>query len=325
MPTSHYFPLNYKNNSSETNLYQDLVDEQIKLFGTDVYYITRKTIKDAPLNDVIYSEYSEKIAIEVMLQNVEGFGPQSEFISKFGLRVTDEITFTMSVRRWEKESLRLKNLEVESRPNEGDLIFLPLTGDLYEIKFVEREAPFYQLGKLYFFTLTCEIADIGNDDIDTGIPEIDDIEADNDYAIEFILAEDDGQDPPQLVGNGNFTIGDKIEFYTQYIAGVDILSNPTGIKAEVSDWDGPTRRLEVINITGAWDESYYVGKASDADPVLNTTDGKYYIGSQDKDININNANAEFDDNKDIENYADEILDFSEDNPFGDHGNYVDPF
>ena len=133
MPTSHYFPLNYKNNSSETNLYQDLVDEQIKLFGTDVYYITRKTIKDAPLNDVIYSEYSEKIAIEVMLQNVEGFGPQSEFISKFGLRVTDEITFTMSVRRWEKESLRLKNLEVESRPNEGDLIFLPLTGDLYEI------------------------------------------------------------------------------------------------------------------------------------------------------------------------------------------------
>ena len=314
MPTSHYFPLNYKNNSSETNLYQDLVDEQIKLFGTDVYYITRKTIKDAPLNDVIYSEYSEKIVIEAMLQNVEGFGPQSEFISKFGLRVTDEITFSMSVRRWEKESLRLKNLEVESRPNEGDLIFFPLTGDLYEIKFVEREAPFYQLGKLYFFTLTCEIADIGNDDIDTGIPEIDDIEADNDYAIEFILT--DG-------GTGNYTIGDKVEFYDTLVMGN--LANPTGIKAEVSDWDGPTRRLEVINITGDWDESYYVGKASDADPVLSTTDGIYLIGSQDKDININNANAEFDDNKDIENYADEILDFSEDNPFGDYGNYVEPF
>ena len=317
MPTSHYFPLDYQNNASETNLYQDLVDEQIKLFGTDIYYITRKTIRDDALNQIIWSDFEEKMVIEAMLQNVEGFGNQSEFISKFGLRVTDEITFTMSVRRWEKESLRLKNLEVESRPNEGDLIFFPLTGDLYEIKFVEREAPFYQLGKLYFFTITCEIYEVGSEDIDTGIPEIDDIEADNDFATAFVLL--DG-------GTGNYTIGDKVEFYGTLIAGN--LANATGVTAEVSDWDGPTRRLELINMTGDWDSGdtdnpYYVGAASDADPVLNSTDGIYQIGTQadqDEFTDIDDANTDFDDNKYIEEAADDILLWTESNPFGEVGN-----
>jgi len=309
MPTSHYFPLYYKNDGSEQNLYQDLVDEQIRLFGSDIYYITRKTIRDQALNQIVFSEFSEKIVIEAMLQNVEGFGNQSEFISKFGLRVTDEITFTMSVRRWEQESTRLNNLEVESRPNEGDLIFFPLTGDLYEIKFVEREAPFYQLGKLYFFTMTCEIYEVGSEDIDTGIPEIDDIEADNDYAISFVLA--DG-------GTGNYYIGDKVEFYTDVVVGN--LANPTGIKGEVSDWDAPSRRLELINVTGDWDETYYVGRESGADTNVNTTDGIYQLGTQAEFTDIDDANTDFDDNKYIEEAADDILLWTEENPFGEVGN-----
>lgn len=309
MPTSHYFPLYYKNDGSEQNLYQDLVDEQIRLFGSDIYYITRKTIRDQALNQIVFSEFSEKIVIEAMLQNVEGFGNQSEFISKFGLRVTDEITFTMSVRRWEQESTRLNNLEVESRPNEGDLIFFPLTGDLYEIKFVEREAPFYQLGKLYFFTMTCEIYEVGSEDIDTGIPEIDDIEADNDYAISFILT--DG-------GTGNYYIGDKVEFYTDLVIGN--LANPTGIKGEVSDWDAPSRRLELINVTGDWDETYYVGRESGADTNVNETDGIYLLGAQAEFTDIDDANTDFDDNKYIEDAADDILLWTESNPFGEVGN-----
>ena len=309
MPTSHYFPLYYKNDGSEQNLYQDLVDEQIRLFGSDIYYITRKTIRDQALNQIVFSEFSEKIVIEAMLQNVEGFGNQSEFISKFGLRVTDEITFTMSVRRWEQESTRLNNLEVESRPNEGDLIFFPLTGDLYEIKFVEREAPFYQLGKLYFFTMTCEIYEVGSEDIDTGIPEIDDIEADNDYAISFILT--DG-------GTGNYYVGDTVEFYTDLVVGN--LTNPTGIKGEVSDWDAPSRKLELINVTGDWDETYYVGRESGADTNVNETDGIYLLGTQAEFTDIDDANTDFDDNKYIEEAADDILLWTESNPFGEVGN-----
>lgn len=309
MPTSHYFPQNYKNNSSETNLIKDLVDEQIKLFGTDIYYVNRKEYVENFTNDVVFSEYKDKILIEAMLQNVEGFGAQSEFISKFGLRVTDEITMTISARRWDQEKFRLSNLKTESRPNEGDLIYLPLTGDLYEIKFVEREMPFYQLGKIYFYTMSCEIYQVGNDDIDTGVDEIDIIESQNDYAVSFIL--DEG-------GTGNYYVGDTIEYHTlvdgNYIA--------TGITAEVAGWDEPSRTLKIINSTGAFAPGYSI--LAEGYPNQTTdTDGIYSIGSQPTTVNIDNVNSEFDDNKYIEDTADDFLDFTEVNPFGEYGNYTD--
>ena len=127
MPTSHYFPLDYQNNNSETSLIQDLVDEQIKLFGADVYYLPRKNITDGVLDEIIHSEFTSLIAIEVMLQNVQGFGDNSEFISKFGLKITDEITITVSKRRWEEEVTKLNDIKIKERPNEGDLIYFPLT------------------------------------------------------------------------------------------------------------------------------------------------------------------------------------------------------
>lgn len=308
MPTSHYFPLYYKNNSSETNLIQNLVDEQIRLFGSDIYYITRKTFTDNGLNDIVHSEFTEKIVIEAMLQNVEGFGETSEFISKFGLRVTDEITFTMSVRRWEEESIRLNNLKVPSRPNEGDLIYFPLTGDLYEIKFVERETPFYQLGQLYYFSMTCEIYEVGQDDIDTGIPEIDSIETENDYALQLVLA---------TGGTGNYYIGDKVEYHNVTTILGSTSYTPTGITAEVAEWDHPSRTIKLINVTGDYDEDYAILKKFNSDY---TSDGVWIIGPQQEFTQIDDANAEFDDNKYIEEAADDILDWSEGNPFGEYGN-----
>jgi hypothetical protein len=116
--------------------------------------------------------------IEMMLVNVEGFGAGNEFVSKFGLRITDEITFVVSRRRWEQSANPAMNLAVDGRPNEGDLIYFPLTEDTYEIKYVEREQPFFQLGKQYFYVLTAELYEQGADKFDTGIEEIDDIERD---------------------------------------------------------------------------------------------------------------------------------------------------
>jgi len=114
--------------------------------------------------------------IEMFLVNVEGFGAGAEFVSKFGLRITDEIQFVVSRRRWEQSANPALNLAVDGRPNEGDLIYFPLTEDLYEIKYVERENPFFQLGKQYFYQLTAEIYEQGADKFDTGIDEVDDIE-----------------------------------------------------------------------------------------------------------------------------------------------------
>ena len=170
-----YFP-QYGGNTTEQNLVQDLVDEQIKLFGCDVFYVPRVSIKDKSLGEVIQSEFNQSYMIEMMLINVEGFGAGSEFVSKFGLRITDEITFVVSRRRWEQSANPALNLAVDGRPNEGDLIYFPLTEDIYEIKFVEREQPFFQLGKQYFYILTAELYEQGADKFDTGIDEIDDIE-----------------------------------------------------------------------------------------------------------------------------------------------------
>ena len=170
-----YFP-QHGGVATEQNLVQDLVDEQIKLFGSDVFYIPRVHLKDQTLGEIIQSEFNQSYMIEMFLVNVEGFGAGAEFVSKFGLRITDEITFVVSRRRWEQSANPALNLAVDGRPNEGDLIYFPLTEDLYEIKYVERENPFFQLGKQYFYQLTAEIYEQGADKFDTGIDEIDDVE-----------------------------------------------------------------------------------------------------------------------------------------------------
>jgi len=131
-----YFP-QHGGVATEQNLVQDLVDEQIKLFGSDVFYIPRVHLKDKTLGEVIQSEFNQSYMIEMFLVNVEGFGAGAEFVSKFGLRITDEITFVVSRRRWEQSANPALNLAVDGRPNEGDLIYFPMTEDLYEVKYVE--------------------------------------------------------------------------------------------------------------------------------------------------------------------------------------------
>lgn len=173
-----YFP-QYGGISTEQNLVQDLVDEQIKLFGSDVFYIPRTMLRDKTLGEVVHSEFNQAYMVEMLLVNVEGFGAPSEFISQFGVRVTDEIKFVLSKRRWEQSLVPTLSLNITDRPNEGDLIYFPLTENAYEIKFVERETPFYQLGKLYYYEITAEIYEQGADEFDTGIEEIDEIELDN--------------------------------------------------------------------------------------------------------------------------------------------------
>jgi hypothetical protein len=96
MPTSPYFPTYYQGHPGEQNFAQDLADEQIKLFGTDIYYLPRTILKDNTLDDIIYSKYQSQFQVEMLLQNVEGFGSPSEFISKFGIRITDEVKFIVS-------------------------------------------------------------------------------------------------------------------------------------------------------------------------------------------------------------------------------------
>ena len=290
---SIYFP-QHGGVNTEQNLIQSLVDEQIKLFGSDVYYLPRKMIKDVALNDVLYSEFTTQYMIEMLLINVEGFGSPSEFISKFGLRITDEITMVVSQNRWSQVFQEFADITtVDGRPNEGDLIYLPLTQDLYEIKFVEREAPFYQLGKNYIYTMTAEIYELGNDEFETGIEEIDVIE--EVFAPSITLA----MDPDAT---------------THYSLGETVTGGTTGTTAEVSFWDRDNHELKLINRTG------------------NFTPGETITGAESGTVqdsvtvdNLTLENVQYADNKYIETEGNDLLDFTEVNPFGEYGNVTGEF
>jgi hypothetical protein len=292
MPTSPYFPSYYGGTTGEQGLVQDLVDEQIKLFGTDIYYLPRTLITDGVLDDVIYNKFESQFQVEMLLQNVEGFGSPSEFISKFGLRITNEVRFVVSQRRWE-EAAAGYNLTVPGRPNEGDLLYFPLTEDVYEIKFVEREDPFYQLGKIYFYTMTAEIYEYGSDDISTGVAEIDEIETLFSNAIALTLS---------VGGTGTFQVGETVTGST------------TGTEAEVKSWDDSTRIMQVINRIG----TFSTGEAITG----NTSSAVWVVGTFDT---LNNTNSEYDQNRVIEDAADNIIDWTEGNPFGEAGNFMDSF
>ena len=371
MPTSSYFPTYYQGHSGEQGLVQDLVDEQIKLFGTDIYYIPKIVLQDSTLDEVRYTKYQEQFQIEMLLQNVMGFGDNSEFISKFGLRITDEIIFRVSTRRWDEEVAdHSPNLTVTSRPNEGDLLYFPLTKDIYEIKFVGKEEPFFQFGKIQFYAITAEIYEVGSDDFDTGVTEIDAIEQLFDNAIKLVM------DPG---GAGDFTVGEEVvgdEFLakatsaitgdavsgitisdggahykvatppsvtitggggtgatatatvssTGIVNGITITSagsgytsaptitidySPKDNRAEVKSWDSTTRALSVINRTGTF---------TTAEVITGLTSGAKW--SPETFDTLNNVNSNYDQNRQIENDADNIVDWSEGNPFGEFGNFT---
>lgn len=291
MPTSHYFPQRYKGFSGEQNLYQDLVDEQIKLFGTDIYYIPRIVLQDSTLDEVRYSKFEEQFQVEMLLQNVTGFGDNSEFISKFGLRITDEVIFRVSTRRWE-ESVRdfNPNLVVTSRPNEGDLLYFPLTKDIYEIKYVGKEEPYYQFGKIQFYAITAEIYEVGQDDFDTGVADIDEIEEIFSNSISLNL--DEG-------GSLNFQTGETVT------------GSSSSSTAEVKSWDTTSRVLQVYNRNGTFVEGESLtGSESGASWTIGTFD------------TLNNVSSSYDQNRQIENEADDIIDWTEGNPFGEVGNFT---
>ena len=291
MPTSPYFPTYYAGDAGEQTLYQDLVDEQIKMFGTDIYYLPRTILKDNTLDDIVFNKYQDEFQVEMLLQNVEGFGDGAEFVSQFGVRITDEVVFRVSSRRWD-EAVAANNptLTVTNRPNEGDLLYFPLTKDLYEIKFVQQEIPFYQFGKLQFYTMTCELYQYGSDDISTGVAEIDQLETIFSSAIALTMG---------VGGTGDFTVGEKVTGAT------------SGSEAEVKSWDNSTRIIQVINRTGtfATGESL-TGDSSSAVWVVSTFD------------TLQDTNSEYDDNRAIEDAADNIIDWSEGNPFGEFGNFT---
>jgi len=172
MATNFYF--NNFDSSSEQFLIEDLVIESIKIYGHDVIYLPREIVnRDFVFNEDGISKFEDNYMIEMYIKNVDGFEGEQDFMSKFGLEIRDQITFSVSIRRFADE---IAVNETSLRPNEGDLIFFPLTSSFYEIKFVEHEAIYYQLGDLQIYDLKCELYEYSGEEFNTGSDLLDQIE-----------------------------------------------------------------------------------------------------------------------------------------------------
>ena len=170
---------------SEQRLTQDLINEHLKMFGVEVTYIPRKFVgTDNILNEVESSKFDDNFAIEAYVNTYEGYGGQGDVLTKFGMSIRDEVTLTVSKERFEDFIAPFmaglddgpggnEEIILATRPREGDLVYFPLGERLFEVKFVEHEDPFYQLGKNYVYQLKCELFEYEDEIIDTSISVID--------------------------------------------------------------------------------------------------------------------------------------------------------
>lgn len=171
MTRNVYFSHGTKN---EQYLLEDIILESISIYGTDFYYIPRSLVaKDEILGEDRLSHFKTAYPIEMYLETVDGFDGAGAFIQKFGLMMEQSATLTVARRRWEQLVGRYGQTQLPNRPCEGDLLYFPLTNGLFEIKFVQHQDPFYQLGKLYVYKLQVELFQYASERIDTGLKEID--------------------------------------------------------------------------------------------------------------------------------------------------------
>jgi len=172
-------PFFQQGSTSEQNLVQDLINEQLRMYGVEIHYLPRKYMNEKTiLREVVQSVFDDSYPLEAYVDNFDGYAENPTLLSKFGIEQTNEVTLVISRERWETYIQPLlkneSNVKLTTRPKEGDLVYFPLGDRLFEIKYVEHEKPFYQLKKNYVYTLKCELFRYEDEVIDTGVSEIDD-------------------------------------------------------------------------------------------------------------------------------------------------------
>ena len=172
-------PFFLNNSKQEQNLIQSLVNEQLQMYGIEIFYIPRRYVtKNTVIKEVIQSEFTDAYPLEAYLDSYDGYGGQGTLLSKFGIQEQDDLKLIISRDRYERYITPLikniANIELASRPKEGDLVYFPLGDRLFEINYVEHEQPFYQLQKNYVYTLSLQLYRYDDEVIDTGVDTIDD-------------------------------------------------------------------------------------------------------------------------------------------------------
>jgi hypothetical protein len=288
MATSVYFNNYSVGVINEQRLLEDLITESIHIMGHDCYYIPRDSYNgdDEIYGETINAKFSRAYTMEMYIANVEGYEGDGDFFSKFGLEIRDTSNFVLSRKTFNKYIPS----NIAARPREGDLIYVPVMHKIFEIKFVEEELLFFSIGKRnpYMYELRCELFRFSDENFDTGVEEIDDVESDNSYTIELALG----------TGTGNYQSGELV------YQGANVASSTT--KAYVTNYEPTTKKITLHNIVGTFATATNLrGATSNAVYVVTSTDvlGDYVFYDQS-------------DNKNFQNEAALFIDLSEINPFG---------
>ncbi len=261
----------------------------------EIYYLPRSMIhRDDFFGEAPYSRFSTFKMIEMYMDTTTAFEGGDTF-TKFGFEIRDSVKFTVSRKRFKRET----GME---RPIEGDLLYLPLNRGLFEIKFVEHENPFYSLGKLLSFQLTCELFQYSEEKMNTGVPEIDVVEQDSGYNITLSLG--------ATGGTGTFTKGDIVYQYSNGSATGSV--EGAAAKATVVSYNpNDPNTIILSDIIGKWNKTdairnYYMAKSE------NNSAYRIVTGIADKfGVFVDDSNQE------IQDEAEQYFNFSEKHPFGE--------
>lgn len=177
MPVNHYFQSGNgigQDRDSEKLLYEDLIIESLKIYGLDNFYLPRTLVnKDLVLGEDTLSKFDNSYMLEMYMETTEGFQGEQELVSKFGLEIREDTTFVIAKRRWQYQVDNKATTIISGRPNEGDIIYVPLMNSFFEIQFVEDQEPFFQLGNLPVYKLRCTRWEYSSEKLNTGRPAID--------------------------------------------------------------------------------------------------------------------------------------------------------
>ncbi len=175
---------------SEQNLYEDLIIESIKIYGQDLYYLPRDLVNvDDVFREDPVSSFNSNYLLEMYVDNIDGFDGEGDLFTKFGVEIRDQVTFTVSKRRWQQTVMRYDNEIQGIRPLEGDLVFTPFSKKIFQIMHVEHEQPFYQLNNLPVFKLQCELFEYNDEDFDVNNDAIEQLEIDAAYRYDLTLTQ----------------------------------------------------------------------------------------------------------------------------------------
>ena len=276
---------------SEQNLYEDIIIESLKIYGQDVEYLPRTLVnEDEIFGEDAVSRFDNAHTIEMYLENTDGFEGDQDLFSKFGVEIRDRATMHVARRRWDAVvGAHVTN----NRPNEGDLIYLGLSDQIFEIMRVVDDTPFYQLSNLPTYRLDIELFEYNDEDFDTGNESVDEVEA-LVNVIKLTLTASDS-DALQL--------GENIQYL------VDSANGPK-LVGEIVNWDASTNILQVAHI-GSTDGKFRTFSAGTS--ITSTT------SNITKTISAINEELQqsFSQNAAFETTGDTIIDFSESNPFGE--------